>query len=66
MSEPAGKYEISAPGSNPAPSGEPPQPTFVKLAMRNMVRQGGKSLFHFMLTTIALLGLLVVLSYYTR
>jgi hypothetical protein len=41
-------------------------PSFVKLAMRNMVRRGGKSLFHFSLTTVALLGLLVGLSYLTR
>jgi Protein of unknown function (DUF3285) len=36
------------------------------LAMRNMVRKRGTSIFHFTLTTIGLLGLLVVLSYYTR
>jgi len=44
---------------------EPP-PSYVKLAMRNMVRKGGKSLFHFGLTVTALLGLLVGLSYLTR
>lgn len=43
-----------------------PKPSYVKLAMRNMVRKGGKSLFHFTLTVIALLGLLVGLSYLTR
>lgn len=47
-----------------APS-EPP-PSYVKLAMRNMVRKGGKSLFHFGLTVMALIGLLVGLSYLTR
>ena len=45
---------------------EEPKPSYVKLAMRNMVRKGGKSLFHFSLTVIALLGLLVGLSYLTR
>lgn len=45
---------------------EEPAPSYVKLAMRNMVKKGGKSLFHFSLTVIALLGLLVGLSYLTR
>jgi len=43
-----------------------PKPSFVKLAMRNMVRKGGKSLFHFGLTTTGLLGVLVGLAYLTR
>jgi len=43
-----------------------PKPSYVKLAMRNMVRKGGKSLFHFTLTVIALMGVLVLLSYLTR
>lgn len=43
-----------------------PRPSYVKLAMRNMVRKGGKSLFHFGLTVTGLLGLLVGLSYLTR
>jgi hypothetical protein len=41
-------------------------PSYVKLAMRNMVRKGGKSLQHFALTTIVLLGALVGLAYLTR
>ncbi len=43
-----------------------PQPSYVKLAMRNMVRKGGKSLMHFFLTTIGLFALMVGLSYLTR
>lgn len=43
-----------------------PKPSYVKLAMRNMVRKRGKSLFHFTLTTIGLLVVLVGLSYLTR
>ncbi|MEB3280373.1 MAG: DUF3285 domain-containing protein [Lyngbya sp.] len=43
-----------------------PQPSYVKLAMRNMVRKGSKSLFHFSLTAIALLGFLIGVSYITR
>jgi hypothetical protein len=41
-------------------------PSYVKLAMRNMVRKGSKSLFHFTLTTVGLMGLLLVLAYLTR
>jgi len=43
-----------------------PKPSYVKLAMRNMVRKGGQSLLHFGLTTIGLLGVLVGLAYLTR
>ncbi|NEP42100.1 MAG: DUF3285 domain-containing protein [Okeania sp. SIO2H7] len=43
-----------------------PQPSYVKLAMRNMVRKGGTSLKHFFLTIIGLVALLVGLSYLTR
>jgi hypothetical protein len=49
----------------PAPAPVAP-PSFVKLAMRNMVKKGGKSLFHFSLTVTALLTLLVGLAYLTR
>lgn len=57
---------VAEPSLNPeSPSSEPP-PSYVKLAMRNMVRKGGKSLFHFGLTTVGLVGLLVGLAYLTR
>ena len=42
------------------------KPSYVKLAMRNMVQKRGKSLQHFALTTIALLVVLVGLAYLTR
>ncbi|ATS18505.1 DUF3285 domain-containing protein [Synechococcus sp. PCC 6717] len=42
------------------------KPSYVKLAMRNMVRKGGKSLTHFALTSLGLLAVLVSLSYLTR
>ena len=42
------------------------QDSYVKLAMRNMVRKGGTSLKHFALTTIGLLGVLIGLSYLTH
>lgn len=43
-----------------------PAPSYVKLAMRNMVRKRGLSLYHFMLTAFGLLAILVGLSYATR
>lgn len=55
--------ETAAP---PRESPSEPKPSYVKLAMRNMVRKGSKSLFHFGLTTAGLLGLLVGLAYLTR
>lgn len=52
--------------SHEPPKTSPPQDSYVKLAMRNMVRKGGKSLSHFALTTLGLLGVLVAISYLTR
>ena len=43
-----------------------PEPSYVKLAMRNMVRKGGTSLKHFALTAVGLLSVLVGLAYLTR
>ena len=43
-----------------------PQPSYIKLAMRNMVKKRGTSLKHFFLTTIGLLGFLIGISYLTR
>lgn len=43
-----------------------PKDSYVKLAMRNMVRKSRQSLVHFALTTLALLGVLVGLAYLTR
>jgi Protein of unknown function (DUF3285) len=40
--------------------------SYVKLAMRNMVRKGGTSLKHFGLTIVGLLAALVGLAYLTR
>ena len=50
------------------PTAEIPQPqdSYVKLAMRNMVRKGRQSLWHFFLTTFGLLGLLVGLAFLTK
>ena len=41
----------------------PAKDSYVKLAMRNMVRKGRQSLWHFFLTTLGLVGLLVGLAY---
>jgi Protein of unknown function (DUF3285) len=59
----------AAVSNEPLPSSDlplSPKPSYVKLAMRNMVRKRGKSLFHFALTTVGLLGLFVGLAYLTR
>lgn len=56
---------IEAPTTEPNSPSEP-QASYVKLAMRNMVRKRGTSLKHFFLTTAGLLALLVGLSYLTR
>ena len=49
----------------------PPTPAelkekYVKYAMRNMVKKGGKSLQHFALSAIGLLALFVSLAYLTK
>ena len=49
-----------------SPATSEPQPSYVKLAMRNMVRKRGKSLTHFFLTTTGLLAVLIGISYLTR
>lgn len=51
---------------NNIPISTEPKPSYVKLAMRNMVKKRGLSLQHFFLTTIALVAVLVGLSYLTR
>lgn len=56
----------STPDLEPQDKPQEPQPSYVKLAMRNMVRKGGKSLFHFALTTAGLVGFLVGMAYLTR
>ena len=52
--------------AKPASSLDEPAPSFIKLAMRNMVKKGGKSLYHFFLSSVALLSLFVGLAYLTR
>ena len=37
-------------------------PSFIKLAMRNMVRKGNKSISHFLITFIILIGFLLLIA----
>jgi len=39
-----------------------PKDSFVKLAMRNMVKKGSTSLFHFFLTIVGVIGALLGLA----
>jgi hypothetical protein len=71
MSQPSSVSEPSESGlgetpSPPTSASTEPKPSYVKLAMRNMVRKRGKSLQHFFLTTAGLLAMLVGLAYLTR
>lgn len=50
----------------PSETAKEPQPSYVKLAMRNMVRKRGTSLKHFVLTTAGLLAVLIGLAYLTH
>ena len=51
------------PQSRPAST---PPPSFVKQAMRNMVRKGRQSLLHFGLTAVGFLGFIVVVAWLGR
>ncbi len=57
---------MSTSTTQPEPNTTEAKPSYVKLAMRNMVQKRGTSLKHFALTTIALLAVLVGLAYLTR
>ena len=37
-------------------------PSFIKLAMRNMVRKGSKSISHFSITFLIFIGLLILIA----
>ncbi|MBW4517091.1 MAG: DUF3285 domain-containing protein [Timaviella obliquedivisa GSE-PSE-MK23-08B] len=57
---------VSPESGEPTPAATDRPPSYVKLAMRNMVRKGGTSLYHFALSAIGLFALLVGLAYLTR
>jgi hypothetical protein len=65
-SQPSGVPDTTTPTLPEASTPPEPKPSYVKLAMRNMVRKRGKSLYHFALTTIGLLTVLIGLAYLTR
>lgn len=72
MSQPSSSEEITVdksnrvPGTEANPGTQEPPPSYVKLAMRNMVRKGRTSLKHFALTTISLLAFLFGVAYLGR
>ena len=39
-----------------------PPPSFVKLAMKNMVRKGNQSIYHFVLTALGFLGFILLVA----
>jgi hypothetical protein len=63
---PAGTAEpLTAEPLTAARSPEPP-PSFVKLAMRNMVRKGRQSLLHFGLTAVGFIGFILLVAWFGR
>ena len=48
--------------SDEATKKETPPPSFVKLAMKNMVRKGSQSLSHFGLTALGFLGFILLVA----
>ena len=40
----------------------PPPPSFVKLAMKNMVRKGSQSMYHFGLTALGFIGFILLVA----
>lgn len=52
--------------NSPTPTPAAPPASFVKLAMRNMVRKGRQSLLHFGLTALGLTGFLLLVAWLGR
>lgn len=53
----------STPASSTAPASDAaPAPSFVKQAMRNMVRKGRQSLLHFGLTALGFVGFILLVA----
>lgn len=57
-----------SPAQAPAAAAEPAgaKPSFVKLAMRNMVRKGRQSLVHFGLTALGFVGFITLIAWLGR
>ncbi|MFM2079666.1 MAG: hypothetical protein RLZZ219_348, partial [Cyanobacteriota bacterium] len=62
--DPAPAGQSTGPGAAAASSGE--NPSFTKLAMRNMVRKGRLSLTHFGLTALGFIGFIVLVAWLGR
>lgn len=62
----ASDIQTETPAESAAGQAQEPPASFVKLAMRNMVAKGAKSLKHFALTSMGLLAVLVGLAYLTK
>jgi len=64
---PAGTAEPqTAEPQTAAPRSAEPPPSFVKLAMRNMVRKGRQSLLHFGLTAVGFIGFILLVAWFGR
>jgi Protein of unknown function (DUF3285) len=57
-----GAQAMTEPDTNPTS----PNPSFTKLAMRNMVRKGRQSLLHFGLTAVGFLGFITLVAWLGR
>jgi len=70
MTDPPMTEPTDRPATGPDPgAGQPAQgenPSFTKLAMRNMVRKGKLSLFHFGLTAAGFFGFIVLVAWLGR
>ena len=56
----------SMPAAAPKNDQTAPAPSFIKQAMRNMVRKGSKSLFHLGLTAAGFIGFILVVAWLGR
>jgi hypothetical protein len=67
MSDRAPTSDLPSPTDEPTETqADKPPDSYVKLAMRNMVRKRGTSLKHFFLTTFGLLAFFIGMAYLTR
>jgi hypothetical protein len=49
-----------------SPQANAENPSFIKLAMRNMVRKGRQSLLHFGLTAVGFIGFILLVAWFGR
>jgi hypothetical protein len=71
MSNPSSSSPAAEPTTPPnltasEPASNEPPASYVKLAMRNMVRKRGTSSIHFVLTVTGVLAVLIGIAYLTR